>query len=901
MDVYKKNIQALSKAHPHLVQLIEDTVVDEDRITVLRTGKDEIEVSYRTDDDNKIIIRDEIDLIHLPGRAKELIEKEDRTKVFLLLGFGLGRYPEELHKMIGESGILVVYEAVPELLNVILHERDFSNLLESERFKLIVGEENIDLSFARQYHRDIARGRFHILKQSACVALNELAYERFRSRLVEAKMLADTNVVTGVHRGAEWSDAFLENVPAIMRTAGVSRMNNLFKGHPAIIVSAGPSLEKNIHLLREAKGKAVIIAVDVVLPTLVPAGVIPDIVVVLEANRTQFLVFQNIPLLRYIPAVFSGEVVHESLSSLYPGPMFFAMIHNHPISTWVQRFWEDSGSSIEQFGGSVAHTAFGLAQLLGAEPIALIAQDLSFREKLHAGDVTGLFYPDEYIEQNKRRNPIVKDIFGEERYTLSQFLTFRTSFEKKISEMKGKVFNATEGGLPIKGAETIRLRDFIDEYCTVPPIDVVNVLESVGESHSTCDFQGMLTRIQQDMAGLQVIQKNAGKIIECVKRLEELKERCLLRSSEATHLVRTIERLEKKVDDPIVKVVAPYRYRMENYLCHNDIEDDNLDVIQDSLDYYGELVKVIDNFLVKAQGLIGSLKREAEVDNLLSDESILLVERYFRAGMTHLEAGMVREAAKELEKVATEFSNISDSSLQKQYWPTVLQAYGALGQLYIKQYRFYEARKILEVLMDLTTANAETQKSTLDPGTIVGLIDTCTQKITAWEETKGNKELLLGKAASNYGSHLESGAFYYKVGEYDRAVSAYIRAVNEIRNLSPENKGDSLSATTRTIRLLGAYYGLAHTYTAMEKQGDALAALDYGRQEVDTLHNFALPEILEEFGVLFVDLFLRLGDIERATSFSQCVLNILPQSDTLREKMRSFMQEGSGQVMVARG
>ena len=53
MDVYKKNIQALSKAHPHLVQLIEDTVVDEDRITVLRTGKDEIEVSYRTDDDNK--------------------------------------------------------------------------------------------------------------------------------------------------------------------------------------------------------------------------------------------------------------------------------------------------------------------------------------------------------------------------------------------------------------------------------------------------------------------------------------------------------------------------------------------------------------------------------------------------------------------------------------------------------------------------------------------------------------------------------------------------------------------------------------------------------------------------------------------------------------------------------
>ena len=285
----------------------------------------------------------------------------------------------------------------------------------------------------------------------------------------------------------------------------------------------------------------------------------------------------------------------------------------------------------------------------------------------------------------------------------------------------------------------------------------------------------------------------------------------------------------------------------------------------------------------------------------MSDESILPVERYFRAGMTHWETGMVREAVMKLEKAATEFSKISDPSLQKQYWPIMLQAYGALVQLYIKQYRFYEASKILEVLKDLTTVNAETQKSTLNPRTIGELIDTCTQKITAWEETRANKELLLGKAQANYGSHLESGAFYYKVGEYDRAVRAYIRAVNESRNLSPESNGDSLSATTRTIRLLGAYYGLAHTYTAMEKQGDALAALDSGRQEVDTLHNFALPDILEEFGVLFVDLFLRLGDIERATSFSQCVLNILPQSDTLREKMRSFMQEGSGQVMVARG
>jgi hypothetical protein len=901
MDVYKKNIQALSKTHPYLAQLIEDAVVDEDKIKVSRTSKDEIEASYRRDDGKIVIIRDEIDLTHLPNRAKELIEREDWTRVILLLGFGLGRYPEELHKMIGENGILVVYEAVPELIKMTFRERDFSDLLGSERFRLIIGEGKLDLSFTRRHHRDIVRGRFHILKQSACVAMDEPAYERFRNQFLEAKMVADVDVTTGVHRGAEWSDAFLENIPTIMRTAGVSRMNNLFKGRPAIIVSAGPSLEKNIHLLREAKGKAVIIAVDIVVPTLLSVGIIPDIVVVLEANRTQFLVFQDVPLLRSVPAVFSGEVVHESLSSLYPGPTFFAIVHNHPVSVWVQKFWTDSGSYIEQIGGSVSHTAFGLAQLLGADPIALVAQDLSFREKLHAGDVTELFYPDEYIEHHKRKNPIVIDIFGDERYTLSQFLTFRTSFEKKISQMKGKVFNATEGGLPIKGAETIRLRDFIDEYCNVPLIDAVSVLESIGESHSTCDFQDMITSVQHDMARLKEIQKNASKINKIVLRLKELKERSLLNNSEATHLVRTIERLEKKIDDPIIKLVAPYRYRMENYLRHNDIEDENLDMIQDSLNYYGEITKVIGSFLDKAKRLISSLKREAEVDYLLSDESILPVERYFQTGMIHWETGMVREAVMKLEKAATEFSKISDPSLQKQYWPVMLQAYGTLVQLYIKQYRFYDASKILEVLKALTAVNAEAQKSTLNPRAIDELMDTCNQKITIWEELRANKELILRKAQASYGSHLESGAFYYRVGEYDRAVRSYIRAVNERRNLSSESNGDSLSATTRTIRLLGAYYGLAQTYTAMEKQGDALAALDSGCHEVETLHNFDLPEILEEFGVLFIDLFLSLGDIERATSFNQCVLTILPQSVTLREKMRNLMQEVSGQAMEARG
>lgn len=893
MDIYEKNLRALSKTHSHLVQMIEETIVDNAKVKVLRKSTDGIEISYRRPDGKTIIFHDDINLSNLPLGATKLLNKKEWTKVILLLGFGLGVYPEHLLKLMDDKCTLVIYEAVPEIFKVIIGLKDLSELLGSERVNLIIGDGKLDLRFIQKHHRDIARGRFYVLKQSLCIETDEAAYEKFRSQFKESKMFTDVNVLTGVNRGAEWSDAFLENIPSIMRTAGVARLKNLFKGYPAIIVSAGPSLEKNIHLLHKAKGRAVIIAVDVVIPTLVPAGIIPDIVVVLESNRTQFLVFQDIPLLRSIPAVFSGEVVHESLSALYPGPTFFAIIHKHPASIWVQRFWLDKGSHMEQFGGSVAHTAFALAQLMGADPIALVAQDLSFREKLHAGEVTELFYPEEYIEQNKKRNPIVKDIFGDERYTLGQFLTFRTAFEQRISGMEGMVYNATEGGLSIKGAETIRLRDFIDEHCNVPLTDFAKVIESVAISHVTCDFDAMSSDVQGDVARLKTIQKDCDRIIKCVKRLKKLKERNLLSTVEAVHLVETIERLEKNVDDPIVKMVAPYRYRIENYLCNNDIKDENLDVIQDSLKYYGELVDAIGSFLTKTNGLIDSLRREAEINILLSDNSLHIMERYFRAGTLHLGAGMVREAATELETAANEFSNFSDPNMQKMYWPLALQVYCLLAQLYIKQYRYYEAREILGVLMSFTSTKNDSQKFILNSREIEEFVNLCNQKITMWKKTKANKESLLVKAEENYGSHIESGAFYYKAGEYDRAARAYINAINEIRTLLVKNKS---AYAPETIRLLSAYYGLVETYAALDKQEDALIVLDSALQEVNRIRNLDLQEILEDLGVLYIDLAQRLGDHSKAVSVSQSFLDILPHSFILDEKKRNLMQEGIAQI-----
>ena len=198
MDIYRKNLEALGKTHPHLVQMVDDTRIDKDNIAVSRSFSGELQVKYRKPDGVEFVITDTNDLSNLPEKAVSLLEKEEGTRIILLLGFGLGGYPKVLHENFKGDGILIVYEAIPELFKIALQEQDLTSLLSSERVKIILGEETEDVSFVSKYHRKIVQKSFYILKQNGCVALNEPAYERFRIKVTEAKRLSDSRVVTGI-------------------------------------------------------------------------------------------------------------------------------------------------------------------------------------------------------------------------------------------------------------------------------------------------------------------------------------------------------------------------------------------------------------------------------------------------------------------------------------------------------------------------------------------------------------------------------------------------------------------------------------------------------------------------------------------------------------------------------
>jgi hypothetical protein len=56
-----------------------------------------------------------------------------------------------------------------------------------------------------------------------------------------------------------WFRCYMSNIPHILKSSPIDNLYNSFKNKPAIIVSAGPSLNKNINLLKDYQDKAIII------------------------------------------------------------------------------------------------------------------------------------------------------------------------------------------------------------------------------------------------------------------------------------------------------------------------------------------------------------------------------------------------------------------------------------------------------------------------------------------------------------------------------------------------------------------------------------------------------------------------------------------------------------------
>lgn len=170
--------------------------------------------------------------------------------------------------------------------------------------------------------------------------------------------------------------ATLANKEFIAKSEGIAPLENLYKGMPFVVVGAGPSLDKDLPLLKEHQDKFVIVAVDAAAKVLDKAGIRCDYVSSIERfNVLQDKFFRDLPASK--AELIAYPVVHTEVLKLFPGKIRI-VYRNYAWYAYFEKNWPQG---ILESGGSASHLATKAAFFLGADTVFLLGCDMCYEQQ----------------------------------------------------------------------------------------------------------------------------------------------------------------------------------------------------------------------------------------------------------------------------------------------------------------------------------------------------------------------------------------------------------------------------------------------------------------------------------------------------------------------------------------
>ncbi|ECL3566558.1 motility associated factor glycosyltransferase family protein, partial [Campylobacter jejuni] len=375
--------------------------------------------------------------------------------VLYFYGFGNGILFKALLQNKNHQHI-VVFEKDIEIIWVIFHILDFSNELQNARLMVL---ENDKLQ-TQDYTELCSSKPFFQFSRIYFLELMSHYYERFHEDVLELnKKLAENFKNIILRNGNDPKDAlqgieqFVYNLPQMITHPSykelLSKRKNL--SDTAIIVSTGPSLTKQLPLLKKYASKATIFCADSSYPILAKHGIKPDYVCMLE--RTEI----TAEFFNHDFGEFDKDIVFICAGVVHPKAIEYLKGRNLVITQKVLAFpyyINLKDFSYAAVGLSVAHTLSYLATYLSHKNIIFIGQDLAYAEN-------GNSHPDDYQNSANYESQMYEHILttaygGNGKVeTHSIWLLFKNWFENEMIPNTRKMgittYNCTEGGARIEG------------------------------------------------------------------------------------------------------------------------------------------------------------------------------------------------------------------------------------------------------------------------------------------------------------------------------------------------------------------------------------------------------------------------------------------------------------------
>ncbi len=408
-------------------------------------------------------IKDDIALYKNPNQ--ELLEsltlfksEYEKYPVLFFYGFGNGMFYKALCENKNHKHI-IVFEDELEILALAFHLFDFSKELKNEKLILFYTPEVTTAQLTTLFIYENIQKSVKIFN----LYIHNNFYEKFYTQKIKNLnyKLMETIKYVVLNKGNDPYDSIigikhtLNNIPKLL-SHGIFQdflKKRKRKVKNAIIVSTGPSLTKQLPLLKQYANKATIFCADSAYPILAKHNIKPDYVCMLERDDIVSKCFDNDfkEFDKGILFILASVVHKEVIEFLERNNREYMLVHR-PLHFAVSLNLKEFGYI--GVGASVANMAYELAASLRHENIIFIGQDLAYAKD-------GSSHPREHIYGNqgeKLRGEVYTLAYGGEKQVRTQLTwnLFRQAFEKDIfwakEKLKINTYNCTEGGARIEGA-----------------------------------------------------------------------------------------------------------------------------------------------------------------------------------------------------------------------------------------------------------------------------------------------------------------------------------------------------------------------------------------------------------------------------------------------------------------
>ncbi|ELD6834645.1 motility associated factor glycosyltransferase family protein, partial [Campylobacter jejuni] len=545
---FNKNLKALSGfEYNNLRKKLED--LKELREFTFTQGKDNLDINIIKKSNLKKMYQDPIKELE---KNLEYFKDFARYPVLFFYGFGNGI----LYKILLQNQALkriIIFEKELELIFLALNFIDFSKDLSLGRL-IILHHDDINLPkmdkvfrligdlFYRSYNLHIANDFYEHYKEDI-LKLNKL-----NMQIIKNHNLMHGNDPKDALQGIE---QFVYNLPQMITHPSYKELLSKRKGvsDTAIIVSTGPSLTKQLPLLKKYASKATIFCADSSYPILAKHGIKPDYVCMLERDEIVAECFNNDfgEFDKDIIFLVASLVHKKTISYLEKNQRkYILIIKGQPFA----RYLELDNYGYINGGMSVSHMAYELAENLGHKNIILIGQDLAYAKD-------GQTHSQGFIHANLHNGDYERDLDrfsttaygGNGKVQSSEIWTlFRHNFEKDIVNIKMNyhitTYNCTEGGARIEGTiekpflwacENLLDKDLNKPFEKLEPLSLnkqneflLKAYYKVYQSIKHCrdfndNFIKVYDKIKNSFMSLQNSQKNEIFIQEIIQDIDKTK------------------------------------------------------------------------------------------------------------------------------------------------------------------------------------------------------------------------------------------------------------------------------------------------------------------------------------------------------------------------------------------